>query len=509
MTSRISILTVQPGISRDGTVFSSRNWIEGEWVRFQRGLPRKMGGYKEIYGTLNNIPRKVFVLPNPPNVNVYIADYNSINYLTINQFGAPIAPLITTRTPALFGANANNNWKFDTMFSTTTNSNVLLAHAAPNLNAIDNTTETPIYYGDALATTPLVSTGQSVSGGMMALHPYLFMYGNDGDVRWSEPSNPTVILDGSRVTGAKIVAGSQTRGGNTSPAGLMWSLDSVIRVTNVGVDFSFDTITDESSIISSNGIIEYDGLFYWIGMDRFLVYNGTVQEVPNNMSTNFFFENVNYAQRQKIWATKIPRFGEIWWHFCKGNSTETNWAIVYNVRERVWYDTPVKRSAGYYTQVFTNPIWVSNDPTEGTDPARYSAWIHETGTVNHAGYNKVLLNNTPLPIRSNIQTPYFSLCAYTIDGSPGGVDKDEYLYRVEPDVNQVSEMSLNIIGKQYSNSDPVVSARSPYIFEQDTKKIDMREQARQMSIQFESNAIDGFYEMGQILTVIKPGDDRP
>jgi hypothetical protein len=505
MSEKISVLTVQPGISRDSTNFSSRSWIDGEWVRFQFGMPRKMGGYKQLTGGLPNIPRKVYVVPNSPNLNIYIADFESVKYLTINQFGEPVSPDLTNRTPNLFAANLNNNWKFDTMYDSTSDSGIIVAHAAASLNAIDSTIETPVYYGDILSNNQLIPTGHSVSGGIVALHPYLFMYGNYGDVKWTTPSDVTQILESARVTGSKIVAGMATRGGNTSPAGLLWSLDSVIRITNVGVEFSFDTVTDESSILSSNSIIEYDGIFYWIGVDRFLMYNGTVQELKNDMSINFFFENLNYAQRQKVWATKITRFGEIWWHFPKGTSTEANWALIYNVREQTWYDTPSNaptfnsnRSAGYFPQVFPNPIWASNVPD---NDGNYSVWIHEKG------YNKVMRDNTITPILSKVQSCFFSFCAEGIDGQVGGMSKNTYLYQLEPDFISKGDMALRVQGKSYANSTP--NTYDPIAFNSATEKIDIRIQAREMSLIFENNAQNGSFQMGKILTVVKTGDDRP
>jgi len=234
MTNKISLLLPQAGIKRDGTNFASRNWIDGQWVRFQRSLPRKMGGYKQLVNNLPNVPRKIFIFPNSPNFNVYIADYATVKYLTIDQFGNVVgAPTLQDRTPVPFAANLNNNWKFDTMYSNISNSSVIITHAAQSMSAIDNTVETPIYYGDSLAITPFVPTGVSVSGGITVLHPFLFMFGNYGDVKWSFPGDPTTVMDDARVTGSKIVAGFPTRGGNTSPAGLLWSLDSLIRVTQV------------------------------------------------------------------------------------------------------------------------------------------------------------------------------------------------------------------------------------------------------------------------------------
>ncbi len=34
-----------PGIQRDGTIFASQSYIDGQWVRFYNGMPKKIGGY--------------------------------------------------------------------------------------------------------------------------------------------------------------------------------------------------------------------------------------------------------------------------------------------------------------------------------------------------------------------------------------------------------------------------------------------------------------------------------
>lgn len=497
MTLKTSILSCEPGIKRDGTNFASRNWTDGVWTRFQRGVPRKIGGYKQIVSGLPDIPRKVFIYPNSPNLNIYIADFQSIKYIPIDQFGNVLGPLVD-RTPELFISNLNNNFKFDSMFSTVSNSSVLIAHASQSLNSIDNTTETEIYYGDSTAITPLIPTGISVSGGIVVLHPILFMYGNSGDVKWSKPNDPTTILDEARPAASKIVAGMSTRGGNSSPAGLLWSLDSLIRVTNVGttdLDFSFDTVSDESSILSSRCVIEYDSLYFWVGIDKFLVYNGTVQELPNNMSTNFFFDNINYAQRQKVWATKNTRFGEIWWFFPKGNVTECNWAVIYNIRENSWYDTPINRGDGYFTQIFTNPVWSDNEF------APYSIWMHEFG------YDKVDIDGNRNIINQSISSNTISLAAFGPDNSFVGVDKDIYMYRFEPDFNQSGVVNLTLKTQKYANSNAVVSQQYP--FTPETEKVDLRIQGRQISFNLESNELGGYFEMGQPLIIPKSGDDRP
>jgi hypothetical protein len=130
----------------------------------------------------------------------------------------------------------------------------------------------------------------------------------------------------------------------------------------------YDIISSQSSILSSQSAIEYDGIYYWCGVDRFLLYNGVVKEIPNTMNQNYFFDNLNYAQRQKVWVTKVPRFGEIWWFYPRGDATECTDAIIYNVRENVWYDAGealgARRSAGYFSQVFAFPVAADWDVSE-------------------------------------------------------------------------------------------------------------------------------------------------
>jgi hypothetical protein len=218
----------------------------------------------------------------------------------------------------------------------------------------------------------------SVSGGVVSLHPYVFVYGNNGLIKNCAASNAQdwVSTDANEVNVAtgKIVQGLPVRGGSNAPSGLFWSLDSLIRVSYIGGTgtppqfWRYDIISSQSSILSSQSAIEYDGVYYWCGVDRFLLYNGVVKEIPNSFNQNYFFDNLNYNQRQKVWATKIPRYGEIWWFYPRGNATECTDAIIYNVRENVWYDAGealgARRSAGYFSQVLAHPVMAGWETTD-------------------------------------------------------------------------------------------------------------------------------------------------
>ena len=443
MTKKVFALDTKPGIQRDGTVFDKEFYNSGRWVRFQRGRPRKIGGYREIVNDLAGPSRGIYLNPQQNFNNVFSGYSGGLQLLPINNSGTGSG--ITDMTLSNFTVNSNNLWQFDTFYDVSgSGDNLLLAHPGQNLALIDNNVNTPVLGGDITGTSLsaigvftdtattvngnpvitlaaanlLVGAGQtvtgagipsgttvvsvsttsvtlsanatasatvtvtfdnnvSVSGGVVTLHPYVFVYGNDGLIRNSSAGNAQdwVSADANEVSVAtgKIVQGLPVRGGSNAPSGLFWSLDSLIRVSYIGGAgtppqyWRYDLISSQSSILSSQSVIEYDGIYYWCGVDRFLLYNGVVKEIPNQMNQNYFFDNLNYDAREKVWVSKVPRFGEIWWFYPRGNATECTDAIIYNIRENTWYDAGealgAQRSAGYFSQVFHYPIsadWNAN-----------------------------------------------------------------------------------------------------------------------------------------------------
>jgi len=377
MAEQIVQIKSLPGIKRDGTKFEGDQYVDGQWVRFQRGLPRKIGGYRSINKFLRGLPRALHEYTQDLLTYVHAGSADRLERFFIDAtFNTSV---ITDRTPTSgFTTDDANMWQFATAYDTT-NGNQIVAQVAPNLNCICNSDGGALFVGNLLGTSALtqvtaVPANFSVTGGVVSLPPYTFAFGNDGYAAWSVPNNPADYTGSGAgnayITGQKIVKAMPLRGGpGNSPSGLFWSADSLIRGTYIGGTpvFQFDTISAQSSILSANSVIEYDGIFYWIGTDRFLTFNGVVREVENNMNINFFFDNLNYPQRQKVFAYKVPRFGEIWWCFPFGDSIEPNHAVIYNVRENTWYDTALPnggRGAGLFPAVFSKPLLSGVEPQE-------------------------------------------------------------------------------------------------------------------------------------------------
>ena len=248
-------------------------------------------------------------------------------------------------------------------------------------------------------------------------------------------------------------------------------------------------------------MIEYDGIFFWVGVDRFLMYNGVVQEVENKQNFNYFFDNLNYRQRQKVWVSKVPRWGEIWWFFPSGTSTECNDAVIYNIREKCWYDAGqalgARRSAGVFSEVFRKPVWGG---WEQNSVGTYTLWQHETGT-NEVYTNKV--NAIDSYFETNVIGARTGLVGAAEQPGDNVWTRCE---RVEPDFVQVGEMYLVVTGKSYAEGTDDPS--DPYAFDPDTLKVDMKEQRREMRLRFGSNTQDGDYFMGRVLLSLDTGDVR-
>ena len=603
------VLKSSPGIKRDGTRFEGDFYVDGQWVRWQRGLPRKMGGYRAIQKYLTEVSRgfstftqqgfvychsggattlERFTIDGSQNSSI-VSDRTpvavaatatvtltggaagSVDTITVKAvalLGAPVpfnTDLATTAADVVAAINAgtgshgytasnvnavitieadvtdgsdpngyevlvtattitytktnmaggsyaltaspNNMWMFDYQYESSSNQNYLIAHVSPNMQCICNDQGGQIFVGDVLGTDPLISVSlppdANATGGIVSLHPYLFYYGTDGVIGWSkagEPTNLTDLAGGAglaRVWGQKIIKGLPLRAGSGSaPAGIFWAYDAVIRATFTGgaTLFQFDVIATDTSIISPQCVVDYDGVFFWCGVDRFLMFNGVVREVPNQMNLNYFFDGINPRARTKVFAFKVPRYGEIWWCYPRGEATECTHAVIYNVRENCWYDTELPnfgRSAGQFNNSFAAPILTG----VVDDGSGYKVWIHEQLTDEYDG-------SQIRPIRSYFETADLSAL---VQG------RNEYLRitTIEPDFVQRGPMTVQVTGRANARAPEVYS--SVFTFPEQASVpheqiVMLKEQRRELRVRFESNAVYGDYQMGQIIGHIESGD---
>jgi hypothetical protein len=534
MAEKIVQIRSGPGIKRDGTKFEGDSYVDGQWVRWQRGLPRKMGGYRSISKYLREVSRALHEYTQDSLTYVHSGSANFVERFYID--GSFNTSVITNRTPAALDQNDGNMWQFDVDTAAGLGGAQLVAQVAPNLGCICNSEGGQLFYGDLFATDALqevtnLPTGYSLTGGVVALHPYTFGFGDNGYVMWSVPGNPTDFTGAgsgaANITGQKLVRAMPLRGGpGNAPSGLFWSADSLLRASFVGGDavFQFDTISTQSSILGSNTVIEYDGIFYWIGTDRFLSFNGVVREIPNDMNQNYFFDGLNEQYRQKVFAVKVPRYGEIWWCYPRGDATEPSHAVIYNVRENTWYDCELPnggRSAGIFTSVFPKPLMTGIVPTVSAEEIRvteandtriteggdvrvtqdseieqYKLWVHEVGTDEIDGIDIQ-------PVFSFFETADLSMPVMSQE------NRALQVLMIEPDFVQSGDMTVQVVGRANARAPEVYSEEHLIVETPQTPQeqvVYFKTQRRELRFRFASNVIGGDYQMGLVLAHLQPGD---
>jgi len=515
MAEQPARLASAPGIKRDGTRFDNEHYLDGEWCRFQRGMPKKIGGYQQVTDTVPEITRGMHSFSAD---NIQYLHLGHPNTLGQYQVSNGTLNLFTDRTPAGFVTNVDNLWQFDIFADVSgTGNHVLMAHAAPNAANIDNSVGGNIYIDTIDATTPLTTVGlnaawntgtdRPVSGGVVTSGVYIWAYGSNGLIIQSQANNLSTAPVEINIGTQKIVKGMPLRGSGTGPAILLWALDSLIRGTFTGgtPPFAYDVIARGITVLSSQGIIEMDGIYYWPGVDRWYMFNGVVREIPNNFNQNFFFDNLNFNARQKCFGMKIPRYGELWWCYPRGTATECTHAVVFNVREGYWYDTPLPgqdginqgRTAGIYADVYKRPFMVDNE-IRTTGGMGRTLWQHETA------FDKIRASSVSA-VLSSFETHEFCMLDQQV------ADKSLRVARVEPDLVQAGNMTLQVRGRANAKA-AVVDGATETIFEtpssSDEETVKFKEVKRLMSFKFTSNVQGGNYELGKTYAHIEPADGR-
>ncbi len=510
MTAQPFALDFQPGIQRDGTRFDANRYLDSLWCRFRLGRPRKMGGYQLVFDSLSALPRRLHCFYSGNQIIIHVGTSTGIQQVILDNFGNFVSS--ADRTPAGFPAGFATGFTFDAIFDTTSNVVQLVCSAVSNQQNLPDTTKFVPFLGQVDSSAPLmqwpttfnpssgVYTQPTLAGGICCVQPFVFGYCTGGFVSWSAPNlalylgvvGGTSGAGEARISAQKIVAASALRGGGAqAPAAIFWSLSEVIVASYIGglPVFAFTTVSPSSSILSSAAVIEYDGLYFWAGVDRFMVYNGTVNEVTNAQNQDWFFDNLTPGYESATFAFKVPRYGEIWWCAPMFGATVPSHAIIFNVRENVWYDTELPdggRSAGYFAQGFKYPIMTA----AVSDGDGYDMWIHEIGVdrVEGGQYSA---------IRSYFETPYF--------GGPKDSplsDSAISFHQFEPDLQQSGDLAITLLGAANSRA-PEITGPSvmlplvPGVPQEQFASFTPRQPLRLSRLHIESNAVGGNYVCGR------------
>ena len=232
-------------------------------------------------------------------------------------------------------------------------------------------------------------------------------------IRWSDQENalnwyPQATNQAGSITlsrGSQIITALQTR-----QEILVWTDTSLYSLQFVGAPIVWGSqiLADNISIQWQNAVAVASGVVYWMGVDKFYVYDGSVKTLNCDLR-RYIFNDFNLSQNEQVFAGTNEGFNEVWWFYCSANSTTVDRYVVYNYMENIWYYGTLARTA-----------WIDSGLRNFPVAATYSYNLvnHEDG-VDNAETGDVQ------PIHAYIESAEFDI----EDGHKFG-----FVWRVLPDV---------------------------------------------------------------------------
>ncbi|CAB4240789.1 hypothetical protein UFOVP228_92 [uncultured Caudovirales phage] len=119
--------------------------------------------------------------------------------------------------------------------------------------------------------------------------------------------------------------------------------------------FSFTRQADNISIASPRAAISANGTVFWMGLDKFYYYDGTVRSLDCPLK-NEIFNNINMDQVAQVFAGTNEGFDEVWWYYCSAGSTTPDKYMVFNYLSKIWYYGSMNRTAWLDTPFAAGPL---------------------------------------------------------------------------------------------------------------------------------------------------------
>jgi len=317
-------------------------------------------------------------------------------------------------------------------------------------------------------------------------------------IRWSDQANPLVWYPditnqaGSiRLShGSQIVTTVQTR------QEIVTITDqAVYSLQYVGPPFVWASqlLGENTSIIGPNAAIYANGVVYWMGVDKFYMYDGRVQTLNCDLR-RYVFQNINQQQNQQVYCSTVEGFNEVWWFYCTGQNTNPDSYVVYNYQDKIWYYGTINRTAWLDTTLQSNPIGASYNPTTGTGQL-----LNQESGVDDVS------TGTPAPIDAYIQSSEFDI-------QQG--DHFSFVWRMLPDLtftgsntSSTTPQALMTLyplnsagsGTGTGNTDAVTYKGSTYtVTDEFTGIIYTRIRGRQLIFKMESNQVGTTWQLGAV-----------
>jgi hypothetical protein len=261
---------------------------------------------------------------------------------------------------------------------------------------------------------------------------------------------------------------------------------------------------DNISIMSPNASVIASGIVYWMGVDKFYMYDGRVQTLNCDLRRHIF-NDINQEQALQVFAGTSEGFNEVWWFYCSAGSTAVDKYVIYNYLENVWYYGTMSRTA-----------WLDSGLQDVPIAANYVTATLTGNLINHETGLNDNTTGTATAINAYISSSEFDIG----DGHNFG-----FVWRVLPDLTfqnstnspaaVAPQVTMTLYGLTNSGSGTTSSANgtvakgSTYVItEEFTGQIFTRMRGRQMIFKISSNQVNTAWQLGAPRIDIRPDGRR-
>jgi hypothetical protein len=333
--------------------------------------------------------------------------------------------------------------------------------------------------------------------GGTALDPMLIRWSDQEDVaNWT----PTALNQAGSLRlsqGTEIVAVRQAR-----QEVLVWTDSAVYGLQYLGAPevWGAQLLGSNITVVSPNATIYANNVAYWMGIDKFYYYDGTVKTLPCTLRS-YVFNDINKEQFNQVICGTNEQFDEVWWFYPSAGSNQNNRYVVYNYIENIWFYGNLSRSA-----------WIDADLRDNPTAATYSNNLvfqefgvdcNELGTAN--------------PITAFIVSGEFD-----IDEG----DRFMMINRILPDMTFVGStadapsatmtiLPLDNSGSGYynplsvgGNSTTTITRITTVPIEEFTGQVFVRIRGRQIAVKIESTGLGVTWKLGKPRLDIRPDGRR-
>ena len=224
--------------------------------------------------------------------------------------------------------------------------------------------------------------------------------------------------------------------------------------------YSFQRVGTSCGTISRRAAADVDMGVFWMGNGGFFRFDGNVvSEIPCAVH-DYVFGDLNTSQKSKTWAFTNGQFGEIWWFYCSGSSTEIDRYVAFDYKENHWLIGSLSRTSGASRGVFEYPMLMGQDGTMFDHEVGLSYVDTQTYTVTVAsvgGGNRFILDGSNYPAIT-LKRGY----TYIFDQSDGSNSGHPLAFRTSDDTSYTSGVtSTGTAGSSGAKTTFVVPSDAP------------------------------------------------